>query len=125
MGHPKDDGIDDDTWFEAGRWLVNHDEDSDARNYVLEPLSARRAVAQLILKSRAEGAAAGMGLLLMAMAIEKTHWRNIVVVERRYWEGGERYDCFCPGCGAGLKARSAGVHEGTEVEWCGACRDGW
>ncbi len=33
---------------------------------------------------RRDGAAVGMGLLLMAMAINETHWRNIVVVERRY-----------------------------------------
>jgi hypothetical protein len=49
-----------------------------------------------------------------------------LVVERSYWtselDGKEYYNCFCPGCGAYMKGREAGVDEGTCWEWCGSCR---
>jgi hypothetical protein len=69
-----------------------------------------------------EGGAAAAGLLLMALAIQKNAPR---VVERRYWtseiNGAKYYDCDCRGCGVCLKARDAGIDEGTDYEWCGAC----
>jgi hypothetical protein len=56
----------------------------------------------------------------MAMAVQKNAPR---LVERRYWETDPRYyDCWCPGCGAYMKMRDAGVDEGTDYEWCGSCR---
>lgn len=63
------------------------------------------------------------GLLLMALAIQANAPR---VVEREYWtsdlDGTPYYNCFCTGgCGAYLKARQAGVDEGTDYEWCGEC----
>jgi hypothetical protein len=53
------------------------------------------------------------------------------IVEREYWtsdlDGRCYYNCFCPGlgCGAYRKALDAGVHEGTDLEYCGLCRSSW
>lgn len=70
------------------------------------------------------GAAVAFGLIGMAEAIGLN---APLVVERDYWtseiNGAAYYDCFCPGCGVRLKFREPGVHEGTDLEWCGACRD--
>ena len=73
---------------------------------------------------RAEGAAVAFGIIGMAEAIRENGPR---IVERHYWtsslDGACLYDCRCPGCGCQMKCRTAGVHEGTDLEWCGACRD--
>ncbi len=69
------------------------------------------------------GAAIAFGLMWMADAIQKNAPR---VVDRDYWTsestGNALYNCSCPGCGAHMKAREAGVDEGTLSEWCGECR---
>jgi hypothetical protein len=70
-----------------------------------------------------EGAAVAFGLMGMAAAIQKNGPR---VVHREYWtselDGKRWYTCWCPGCGAYMKWREAGVDEGTLSEWCGGCR---
>jgi hypothetical protein len=72
---------------------------------------------------RQEGAAVAFGIIGMFDAIRKNGPR---IVERCYWTlavSGERvYTCHCPGCGAYMKNRKAGRDEGTDNEWCGACR---
>jgi hypothetical protein len=69
-----------------------------------------------------EGAALAFGIIGMAEAIRRNAPK---LVERRYFcadDGKRFYCCYCPGCGAYMKNRIAGVHEGTDDEWCGACR---
>jgi hypothetical protein len=55
--------------------------------------------------------------------------KGTLIVSRSYWtselDGHRYYDCFCPICGVQLKKRDAGVHEGTDLEYCGACRSSW
>lgn len=70
----------------------------------------------------ASGAAVAFGIIGMAEAIRRNAPR---LVERHYWtteDGKSLYYCFCPGCGCQLKHRESGVDEGTDNEWCGACR---
>lgn len=70
------------------------------------------------------GAAVAFGLMGMAEAIRRN---GPPLVVREYWtseiDGRRFYTCFCPGCGAYMKYRKAGEDEGTDNEWCGACRD--
>jgi hypothetical protein len=70
-----------------------------------------------------EGAAVAFGIIGMAEAIRQN---APLVVERSYWtserDGKLYYDAFCPGCGACTEGWEAGVDEGTDAEWCGACR---
>jgi len=78
------------------------------------------AIAKESGRRRDEGAAVAFGLMGMAEAIRKNAPR---LVERQYWKTDPSYyDCYCPGCGVLLKARDAGVDEGTAAEWCGSCR---
>lgn len=56
---------------------------------------------------RLEGAAALGGLIGMALAIQENGPR---LVERYYWTSE-------------FHGRVAGAHEGTDLEWCGVCRD--
>lgn len=69
------------------------------------------------------GAAVAFGIIGMFEAIRRNAPR---LVERSYWtselDGKRYYNCFCPGCGAYMKMRDAGVDEGTDDEWCGSCR---
>ena len=69
------------------------------------------------------GAAVAFGLVGMFEALRRTAPR---IVERYYWtselDGTKHYDCHCPGCGVLMKARDAGLDEGTDDEWCGVCR---
>lgn len=71
------------------------------------------------------GAAVAFGLMGMAEAIRRN---GPPLVVRECWtseiDGRRFYTCFCPGCGAYMKYRKAGEDEGTDNEWCGACRYG-
>jgi hypothetical protein len=75
-------------------------------------------------KTYEEGAAVAFGLMGMAEAIRINGPR---VVHRTYYaseiDGQRVYDVWCQGgCGVLLDGRAAGVHEGTDLEYCGACR---
>jgi hypothetical protein len=70
------------------------------------------------------GAAVAFGLLGMAEAI-RANAPPLVV--RHYWtseiDGRHFYECYCANsCGTYLKGRHAGRDEGTDAEYCGACR---
>lgn len=71
------------------------------------------------------GAAVAFGLMGIAQAIKDNH---SPLVSRHYWtselDGKEYYSCACLGCGVEMKKRQAGLDEGTDREWCGACRWG-
>lgn len=75
-------------------------------------------------KAYTSGLMVAFGVMGMADAIREN---APFVVDREYWtsgiDGRRYYTCHCPGCGAMLKRREAGVHEGTDLEWCGVCRD--
>jgi hypothetical protein len=69
-----------------------------------------------------DGASFAFGIIAMAQAI-RDNPHTPLVVRREYWETDPtKYDCWCPGCGAYMKGRTAGKDEGTDYEWCGVCR---
>ncbi len=77
---------------------------------------------QVLEQGRREGAAIAFGITAMAEEIRRS---GPPLVKRDYWttdDGECLYTCFCPGCGAYMKHCHAGVDEGTDNEWCGACR---
>jgi len=91
------------------------------------PIGREQSLAVELERVHEAGVQAGMiwGAAIIAMA--EAIWKNAPrLVERHYWtseiDGTRYYDCFCPGCGVQMKKCTPGVDEGTDNEWCGACR---
>jgi hypothetical protein len=82
------------------------------------------AQARALEQGHREGAAIAFGIVGMVEAIRRRP--PPLVVKRHYWvseiDGERLYDCYCPGCGTGMDGLHPGVDEGTDNEWCGACR---